>query len=357
MLQELTQPLTDTPAELNDLDKQRARQLAQQLDPLDSVATITFGKDALERITAFSDKVLADVRGRDLGEAGDVLESMVSEMEGARFDQLKADSFLTKLPLIGELFQSFGKFARGFDRVKDRLDALERKLRAQEARLTEDIGRLDGLYEENLILLKELDTCIYAAHDRLERLTREEIPALEAKARQSGDAIDAQTHRDWLQAAARLEKRLGNLRSIRLATIQTAPQIRLSQEANKMLMEDIQDIVHNTIPLWKRQFLIAISNHEKEKALRVTQAVKDYTNQQYVQNAEKLQALEEQIAANYQRGILDLDSLKEVNRLTIETLRATLNHYQEGRRQRAEAERVISHSEEALKQALLETTQ
>jgi uncharacterized protein YaaN involved in tellurite resistance len=204
MLQELTQPLTGTPAELSDLDKQRARQLAQQLDPLDSVATITFGKDALERITAFSDKVLADVRGRDLGEAGDVLESMVSEMEGARFDQLKADSFLTKLPLIGELFQSFVKFARGFDRVKDRLDALERKLRAQEARLTEDIGRLDGLSEENLVLLKELDTCIYAAHNWLERLTREEIPALEAKARQSGDAIDAQTHRDWLQAAARL---------------------------------------------------------------------------------------------------------------------------------------------------------
>jgi uncharacterized protein YaaN involved in tellurite resistance len=124
-----------------------------------------------------------------------------------------------------------------------------------------------------------------------------------------------------------------------------------------MLMEDIQDIVHNTIPRWKRQFLIAISNCEKEKALRVTQALKDCINQQYVRNAEKLQALEEQIAANYQRGILDLDSLKEVNRLTIETLRATLNHYQEGRRQRVEADCVISHSEEALKQALLETTQ
>ncbi|TDW57627.1 toxic anion resistance protein TelA [Oceanimonas baumannii] len=122
-----------------------------------------------------------------------------------------------------------------------------------------------------------------------------------------------------------------------------------------MLMEDIQDICHNTIPLWKRQFLIAISNFEKEKALKVTRAVKDYTNQQYVRNAEKLQQLELDIAGNYQRGVLDLESLKEVNRITIDTLNSTLEHYREGRRQRAEAEREIGRAEEELKQALRQT--
>ena len=136
--------------------------------------------------------------------------------------------------------------------------------------------------------------------------------------------MDAQKYRDATQAVARLEKRVHNLELTRLAAIQTAPQIRLSQEGNKMLMEDIQDIVHSTFPLWKRQFLIAISNYEKEKALKVTRAVKDYTNKQYVQNAEKLKALEEQIAENDQRGILDLDSLETVNQLTIETLNNTL---------------------------------
>lgn len=167
--------------------------------------------------------------------------------------------------------------------------------------------------------------------------------------------MDAQKYRDATQAVARLEKRVHNLELTRLAAIQTAPQIRLSQEGNKMLMEDIQDIVHNTFPLWKRQFLIAISNYEKEKALKVTRTVKDYTNKQYVQNAEKLKALEEQIAENDQRGILDLDSLETVNQLTIETLNNTLLRVKEGRAQREQAQQVIERAEAELKQALEQT--
>ncbi|MCV6611008.1 MAG: toxic anion resistance protein [Amphritea sp.] len=341
--------------QLSDAHQQQAVTIAGNYDPLDSVATITFGKEALESITAFSDKVLEEVRTKDTGEAGDLLSSMVSEMQGARFEDIRPDSFLSRLPLIGELFQTFGKFVKGFDSVKDRLDELEQKLNAQSFRLEQDIVQLDGLYDENLNLLSQLDVYLQAGQITLERLNNEEIPQLAAQAEASQDAVDSQKLRDLQQATARLEKRLHNLKQARLAALQTAPQIRLSQEGNKMLMEDIQDITHNTIPLWKRQFLIAISNYEKEKALKVTQAVKDYTNQQYLQNAQKLQTLEEQIAENYQRGILDLDTLKEVNRITIDTLNNTLKHYTEGRRQRQEAEVAIRKAEEELKQALMQT--
>ncbi len=122
-----------------------------------------------------------------------------------------------------------------------------------------------------------------------------------------------------------------------------------------MLMEDIQDIIHSTLPLWKRQFLIAISNYEKEKALKVTRTVKDYTNKQYVRNAEKLKALEEQISENYQRGILDIESLQTVNQLTIDTLKNTLNHVKEGRIKRKQAGKALEQAEQDLKFALQET--
>lgn len=341
--------------ELSEEQQQQAITISSQYDPLDSVATITFGKEALESITAFSDQVLENVRTNDTGEAGDILETMVSAMKGSRFDDIKPDTFLSRLPLIGEIFQTFGKFVNGFDSVKDRLEELEQKLDAQGHRLEKDIVQLDGLYDENLNLLQQLDVYLQAGQLSLERLNSEDIPALSLQAETSNDPVDSQKLRDLQQTMGRLEKRLHNLKQARLAALQTAPQIRLSQEGNKMLMEDIQDIIHNTIPLWKRQFLIAISNYEKEKALHVTKTVKDYTNQQYLQNAQKLQILEEEIAANYQRGVLDLDTLKEVNRITIDTLNNTLKHYEEGRKKRQEAELVICQAEEELKQALMQT--
>lgn len=330
-------------------------EIAERFDPFDTVATITFGKDALEKITAFSDQVLDQIRVRDSGEAGDILHAMVSSMDSAEFDSLGQGSFLSKLPLIGEMFDSFKKFSASFDSVKGQLEQLSDRLEAQEVKLAHDINQLDTLYDHNLDLLGGLERYIAAGKYKLNELNQKVLPSLLAQSEQSGDALDAQKYRDATQAVARLEKRVHNLELTRLAAIQTAPQIRLSQEGNKMLMEDIQDIVHNTFPLWKRQFLIAISNYEKEKALKVTRAVKDYTNKQYVQNAEKLKALEEQIAENYQRGILDLESLETVNKLTIETLNNTLSRVKEGRAQREQAQKVIEKAENELKLALQQT--
>ncbi|QUJ69371.1 toxic anion resistance protein (plasmid) [Photobacterium sp. GJ3] len=329
--------------------------LSDSFDPFDTVATITFGKEALEEITAFSDNVLEQVRVRDTGDAGDILQSMVESMDSAAFDQLKGNSFLANLPLIGELFDSFKKFSRSFDSVKQQLELLSQQLEAQEVKLAHDITQLDGLYDNNLTLLKGLEQYIAAGKYKISQLHADVLPALQAASEQSGDALEAQKYRDASQAVARLEKRVHNLELTRLAAVQTAPQIRLSQEGNKMLMEDIQDIVHNTFPLWKRQFLIAISNYEKEKALKVTRTVKDYTNKQYVKNAEHLKVLEEQIAENYQRGILDLESLQAVNQLTIETLHNTLSRVKEGRQQREQAEKVIAKAEQELKVALQQT--
>lgn len=326
--------------------------IAENFDPFDSVATITFGHQALDKITAFSDSILNQVRVRDSGEAGDILQAMVASMDTSDFEQLGQRSFLSKLPLIGELFDSFKKFSTSFDSVKKQLDSLAERLEGQQAKLAHDVNQLDELYQYNLGLLNELERYIEAGRYKLAQLNQELLPELLSKSEQSSDALDAQQYRDATQAVARLEKRIHNLELTKLAAIQTAPQIRLSQEGNKMLMEDIQDIIHNTFPLWKRQFLIAISNYEKENALQITKAVKDYTNKQYVQNAEKLKVLEEQIAENYQRGILDLDSLQTVNQLTIETLNNTLARAKEGREQREKAQKVIEQAEQELKLAL-----
>ncbi|OLQ74868.1 toxic ion resistance protein [Photobacterium proteolyticum] len=340
---------------LSGTEQQQAADLAEQLNPFDTVSTLVFGKEALQSITAFSDRVLADIRAKDTGDAGDILHAMVTNMSSSQFDDLGKESFLSRLPLIGELFQSFGKFVKGFDTVKDQLEELAKRLEAQETKLAQDIQQLDGLYDENLGLLQQLDIYIYAGNLRLDKLKNQELVALKEKADASNDALDGQAYRDALQAMTRLEKRVHNLSLVRMAAIQTAPQIRLSQEGNKMLMEDIQDIIHNTLPLWKRQFLIAISNFEKEKALKVTRTVKDYTNKQYVRNAEKLKALEEQISENYQRGILDIESLQTVNQLTIDTLKNTLGHVKEGRIKRQQASEALVQAEQDLKFALQDT--
>ncbi|MFD2178897.1 toxic anion resistance protein [Veronia pacifica] len=345
--------LTHQTAQIRDVEvTPQAIEIAGRFDPFDTVATITFGKEALEQITAFSDQVLDQIRVRDSGEAGNILQEMVSSMDGAEFDGIGKTNLLSKLPLIGEMFDSFKSFSASFDSVKGQLDALSSRLEAQEIKLAHDIGQLDALYDHNLAFLKGLEEYIAAGKYKLNDLNQNLLPQLLQQSESSGDALDAQKYRDATQAVARLEKRVHNLELTRLAAIQTAPQIRLSQEGNKMLMEDIQDIVHNTFPLWKRQFLIAISNYEKEKALKVTRAVKDYTNRQYVQNAEKLKVLEEQIAENYQRGILDIDSLQAVNQLTIETLNNTLLRVKEGRAQREQAQQVIERAEQELKVAL-----
>ncbi len=329
--------------------------IAEAFDPFDSVSTITFGRDAMEKIAEFSDSVLAQVRVRDSGDAGEILQEMVSSMDDTAFDDLGKRSLLSRLPLVGELFDSFKKFSSSFDAVKTQLDNLAVRLEGQEAKLAHDINQLDELYDHNLVLLDGVEQYIRAGLYKLSELNEKVLPSLQETSEQTKDALDAQKYRDAVQAVARLEKRVHNLQLMRLAAIQTAPQIRLSQEGNKMLMEDIQDIVHNTFPLWKRQFIIAISNYEKEKALKITRAVKDYTNKQYVQNAEKLKVLEEQIAENYQRGVLDVEALETVNQLTIETLSNTLARVKEGRAQREEAQQVILKAEQELKNALKES--
>ncbi|MGL6259761.1 toxic anion resistance protein [Vibrio sp. WXL210] len=329
--------------------------IADKFDPMDSISTITFGSDALEGLTEFTDSVLEQIKLKDTGAAGDILQSMVNDMSSTDFDRVANPSFLSRLPLIGELFDSFKQFAEGFESVCAHLEKLAKQLENQTVKLAHDVRRLDGLYDENLLLLKALDNYIAAGEFKLNQMQQTLVVELTDKAQASGDPLDAQALRDVQQALARLEKRVHNLQLTRLSTIQTAPQIRLSQEGNKMLMEDIQDIIHNTLPLWKRQFMIAISNHEKEAALKVTKAVKDYTNQQYVKNAEQLKDLEEKIAENFQRGVLDLDALETVNQLTITTLENTLSRVKEGREQREKAQAVIEKAEQELKDALSKT--
>lgn len=173
---------------LSGTEQQQAADLAEQLNPFDTVSTLVFGKEALQSITAFSDRVLADVRAKDTGDAGDILHAMVTNMSSSQFDDLGKESFLSRLPLIGELFQSFGKFVKGFDTVKDQLEELAKRLEAQETKLAQDIKQLDGLYDENLGLLQQLDIYIYAGNIRLDKLKNQELVELKEKADASNDA-------------------------------------------------------------------------------------------------------------------------------------------------------------------------
>ncbi|GBU09895.1 tellurium resistance protein [Gammaproteobacteria bacterium] len=347
--------IIDKTQEISPEKTSKIQQIVSEFNAQDSLDVLNFGKPALESISAFSDGVLSKIRKRDVSGASDTLDAMIKHMKHSKIDTVKPNTFMAKLPIVGELFNSFGQFVKSFDTIKDQLDNLENNLRAHEHQLEIDIKQLDQLYHENLNMLGELDIYIEAGTQINTQMLEMDLPILYAHTKKTDDPIDHQNLRDAQQMQLRLEKRISNLKTTRLAAIQTAPQIRLSQEGDRMLAEDISDICHNAIPLWKRQFLIAISNYEKEKALKVTKTVKDYTNEQYVKNAEKLQILEQQIAQNYQRGVLDIESLKRVNDITIDTLNNTLKHYEEGRKLRAQAQQAIEKCEDDLKIALSQT--
>jgi uncharacterized protein YaaN involved in tellurite resistance len=185
---------------------------------------------------------------------------------------------------------------------------------------------------------------------------KKEVDELKVKAETTQDPLDAQKYSDMFKAVDRFEKRINNLEISRIASINSGTHIRIAQEADKMIVEDINDIIHNTIPLWKNQFVMAISLMNSEKALKINKTVKDYTNKQYVDNAKKLNGLVNMIGEEYSRGILDIASLQEVNKLTIETIQKSLSIHKDAAVKRKDAEKQLAIMEDDIKKALTDAS-
>jgi len=331
--------------------------IKNNIDINDTTSIIKYGTEAQAQITSFSDTILQQVKTKDVGESGKQLSAMIEEMNSINFDNVKAsDGFMANLPIIGHWVKKGIKtFVGDFSTVRSKLEELLVTMQSQETILMKDIQMFDGFYNQTIGFVRNLELFIIAGEEKLLELEAE-VKQLENRALETKDHLDAQNYSDKFKAVDRFKKRLHNLKISRIASINSSTHIRVAQEADKMIIEDINDIIHNTLPLWKSQFVIAVSLLNSEKALKINKTVKDYTNKQYVDNAKKLNGLVTQLGNEYQRGILDIASLQEVNKLTIETIQKSLTIHKDASVIRLEAEKQLTIMEDEIKAALTDAS-
>ena len=336
---------------LSEADRRAIEAFAQKIDLNNTDHVLLYGADAQKKIADFSDGALATVRTNDTGEVGEMLVKLVNEIKGFGDAAEKPKG-------IGGLFWNAKKAVSDmqtkYDKVEVNVDAIASSLEGYQVQLLKDISLFNHLYDMNTEYFKELTMYILAGEKRLAEVRRTTLEELKARAAQSGDAMDAQRANDMAANCDRFEKKLHDLKLTRQVALQMAPQIRLLQNNDSLLVERIQSTLSNTLPLWKSQIVIALGLHRSQEALKAHTAVTDMTNELLRKNAEALKTGTIETAREAERGILDLNTLVETNQSLIDTINEVMKIQDEGRAQRMEAEKQLVTMENELKQKLLE---
>lgn len=336
---------------LSEADRRVIEEFAGKIDLSNTDHVLLYGADAQKKIADFSDSALATVRTNDTGEVGEMLVKLVNEIKGFGDAAEKPKG-------LGGLFWNAKKAVSDmqtkYDKVEVNVDAIASSLEGYQVQLLKDISLFNHLYDMNTEYFKELTMYILAGEKRLAEVRRTTLEELKARAAQSGDAMDAQRANDMAANCDRFEKKLHDLKLTRQVALQMAPQIRLLQNNDSLLVERIQSTLSNTLPLWKSQTVIGLGLHRSQEALKAQTAVTDMTNELLRKNAEALKTGTIETAREAERGILDLNTLVETNQSLIDTINEVMKIQDEGRAQRVEAEKQLVTMENELKQKLLE---
>ena len=297
----------------------------------------------------FSDAALANVRTQDLGEVGELIADVVGELKGFDAEEKKGlmGFFRKKADQLETMKNRYAKAEVNVAKIGD-------ALQQHQVRVRKDSAVLDKMYEQNLAYFKELTMYILAGKQKLRQVRSGKLLQLEEKARQSGLAEDAQTARDLADKCNRFEKKIHDLELTRAISIQTAPQIRMIQNNDHVMVEKIQTTLMNTIPLWKNQMVLALGIAHSTEAAQAQRQVTDITNALLKQNAEKLHMASIETAKEAERGIVDIETLKTTNAKLIQTFDDVLKIQAEGRAKRLAAENEMAKMENDLKLKLLE---
>ena len=332
-------------------EQQVIDEFARQIDINDSNLVFTYGAAAQQGISQFSDSALQNVKTKDLDEIGDQIADLVTELRGFDADEDEGKGF----------FGFFRKQRDSIETMKARYDDTENNvnkivgaLEGHQVQLLKDIAMMDRLYEQNLRYFKELSMYIAAGKQRLEDFRAGEMQAAYDKAAASGLPEDAQAAKDLSDKADRFEKKLHDLELTRNISIQMAPQIRMIQSSNQLMAEKIQTSIVNTIPLWKSQMVMALGIAHTQKAMEAQRSVNDLTNELLRRNAEKLHMASVETAREAERGIIDIETLKQTNQMLISTMDEVLSIQQAGKEKRRNAEAELAAIETELKNKLLE---
>ncbi|WP_432651237.1 toxic anion resistance protein [Huintestinicola sp.] len=345
----------NTQLEFTPEEKAKIAEIKDSIDLTDSGTTMQFGIGAQRRLTEFTDSILDNVRSKDGGQVGDLLSSLVVEVNSLDPSSLTNDNgILSKLPGVKNAVKSLKKLAERYNKAEVQIDKIEAALEKARMDMLKDISVFDIMYKQNLDCFRELGLYIEAGKERVEEIRTETIPKLRAEAQASGDPMDAQLVRDFEDEVDRFEKKIYDLELSRTIAVQTAPQIKLIQNNDRVLVDKIQTAVLNTIPIWKSQFVIAMGLNNQQRVLKMQREITDTTNKMLLKNSELLKTNTVETARESNRGIVDIETLQKVNQNLISTIEETIQIQKEGRQQRAEAEKALGKIENDLKNKLVE---
>ena len=336
--------------QLTDAEKKAVEDFAGKIDISNANHILQYGADAQAKITQFSDMALEKVRTKDLGSVGDTLSSLVVELKSFDPNEQKKGFF----GLFKKAGTSIAELKAKYDKAEVNVEKVVDVLEGHQITLTKDIAVLDEMFKANMTNFKQLSLYIVAGKKKLEEVQKVTIPAMQAKAAETGTMEDAQAANDYANLANRFEKKLHDLDLTRTVSLQMGPQIRLIQNNDTLMVEKLQTTLLNTIPLWKSQMVLALGLAHSEQAMQAQKAVSDTTNELLKKNAELLKQTTVGVAQESERGIVDIETLKHTNQMLIDTLDEVVKIQNDGRAKRKAAEVELLNIENQLKDKMLE---
>lgn len=340
-------------SQIDSEEKQRIDALIEEINMEDSNSIIFFGNKAQEQVTEISDKMLEGVKNKDLGRSGEALNEMVATIRGFDVDELdpnKKPGFFARL--FGRA-KPLAKFLQKYEDVQKQIERITHKLEDHKMTLLKDVTSLDRLYVANLEYFHTLEDYIKAGEEKLRYLHEQLIPQMQQQSESSEDMLEAQKLRDLRSATADLERRVHDLRLTRQVTLQSLPSIRLIQENDKGLINKINSTIANTIPLWRQQLAQTVTIWRSEQAADTIKDATDLTNEMLASNAENLQIANRKVREQMERGVFDIEVVKEANNKLIATIDDSLKIAEQGRNNRNAAITELAKAEGELREALL----
>lgn len=343
------------PAEeaLTPQERQRVDEIKKEIDFLDPQTDVQYGVGAQRNIADFSQRILGQVRTKDSGTTGELLLELSEKVRNSDVAKIgNNEGILDKIPFLKSAKDRIRRFQAQYETLEVQVDRIEGELEKARMEMLKDINMFETLYQKNLEYFRELECYITAGEEKVAEVRQETLPGLRQEAAESGDPMAAQVLRDFEDTVNRFEKKLHDMKLSRTIAIQTAPQIKMIQNNDKMLVDKIQTAVLNTIPVWKSQIVIALGLYRQQKTLQMQREITDTTNQLLEKNAELLKTNTLETAKESERGIADIATLKKVNDDMIRTIEETLRIQREGSVKRHEAEKELARLEADMKRAL-----
>ncbi len=339
---------------LTEDEKNAIEKFNNEIDVNDQTQIIQFGSAAQDKISKFSDSVLEKVRTKDAGETGKLLSDLVGEIKS--FDKAVDDSNHTSFfeKIFSSAKKEIDKLISKYNKIENNITTIESGLEKDKLLMLKDINIYDTMYQKNLEFFKEISLYIIAGEKKIEELKTKDLVELRKKAEETKDQMDIQKVNDLENVINRFEKKIYDLKTTRIISLQMAPQIRLLQNNDAELVEKIQSSITNTIPLWKNQMVLALGINHSKTALKHQQEVSKLTNELLVKNSETLKQGSIKVAEESEKAIVDIETLKKTNQNILETLDKVIEIHEQGKIKRQESEKELENIEKELKDKMLQ---